>query len=445
MRILRVLCIGAMQVSSAAAVAADVNGGVSAGVIRSDNIARTHDDQIKDTVYDVSGNLLFHEATVRTQADVRANLQYENYDKDTFSSDVVGDAAAYGDFSFVPDRFDWYAQDNFGQQRLTPGVADTPENRENINYFSTGPRFAFNLGPQNSVKLGGDYSKVSYEDTDADNNRYGGLAAFVRQLDPSRSASLNASYERINYSNDVDNVDFARRQAFARFASATSRATLAVEAGYNEIHSDLDKTGEPLLRLEATRVVSASSKLSLFAGKEFSDAGSLLRTLQTQSQTPATGPGQVVIPAQVNVPLGANNLQRSTDPFSNRYVRAGWDFAKNRTGFNLGASYSKEAHETQVQLNHSVTGINGGLSRRLRPTLTAQLGFGYYKNNYIDGTPSSKQSDGTASIAWRAGRHVNVSAGYERFHQSSEIAESRYNENRYFLSVGAVWDPAARP
>ena len=313
----------------------------------------------------------------------------------------------------------------FGQQRLSPGTPQSPLNQQNVNFFTTGPRLTVSLAQQFKLGVSAKYSKVSYETTDDNNDRTGGSLNLTRTLDSSSSASLNATTESVRYDNNILNPDFRRRQAFARYQSTTERAKVVADFGYDDLTGEAGKLGTVLLRLEMSRFVSASSTISLFAGKEGSDAGSLLK--QLQSQVPQL--------------QGADSVQRSTDPFSNQYVRAAWSFSRNRTGLDLNISRSKEKHETQLALDHTSTGFYAGAQRRLSRALVASLSGSYFKSEYDLDSASSRQSSGAAGLSWRATRLLDVKLEYQYVHQSSPLITNRYTENRIALSVGANWDP----
>ncbi len=406
----------------------DVSGRAGVGVMYSDNITRTSVATTDDTVIDATTQFLAHESSRRVLADVRGNLQYLDYAQHTYSSNVVGDVAGYGRFDFVPERFNWEVLDNFGQQQLTPGSPDTPDNRQNVNFFSTGPHVQLDFSRRLRLIVGGRYSRVSYETTSDGNNRVGGSVGLVRLIDFASDMSVNVTSESVRFESGSLNPDFTRRQVFGRYRSKGGRSSLVAEAGYDQVSGDAGQLSAPLIRIELTHEVSAFSTFSLYAGRETSDAGSQLRQLQSQAP-------------QVQ---GSLMVQRSTDPFSYRYVRAGWRYSRNRTSFDLGVSRALEHHEIQTALDHTTTSLYAGIQRQIARLLTASVSFSHLKNDYDIQATDSSQSTGLAGLAWRVTRHVDIRAEYQRMHQSSPTALYRYNENRLALSIGAVWDPPSR-
>jgi len=138
------LVLGIM--GAACAPAAEFSGELGVGAIYSDNIRLAPTDPTGDTIGVATTDFSLHEEARHLVADVAANLQYLTYAHSIYSNELVGDFTGYGKIALLPGRIDWVVQDNFGQQQLDPGLPVTPENLENINYFSTGPDVTIPLG-----------------------------------------------------------------------------------------------------------------------------------------------------------------------------------------------------------------------------------------------------------------------------------------------------------
>jgi putative beta-barrel porin BBP2 len=403
--------------------AADLSGQLGIGAIYSDNIRLTAADTQGDTIGVMSTDFLVHEETRRFVGDVAADLQYLTFEHKVYSNELLGDLTGFGKFAIVPGELDWVLQDNFGQQQLTPGTPPTPQNLENINYVSTGPEFSVPLDAQLHALLSARYSRVSYQLNDANNNRGDASAALVHPLSANSNASVNVSAERVSYDDSVNNPDFTTRLGYLHYDAQGARSKLTADAGYNDVLVEGERSGGLLVRADATRTLSASSVLELAAGRGISDTSNLLRQMQGTN----------------NVTLGAAALQRSQDPFTSRYARATWRFDRHRTGFALALSQFRETHTVQADLNRTRTEVNASARRTLAENLVFSLGAGYARDSYVNSiTPNDTYVRGTADLAWRIGRRVEVRFQYSHIDQRSDAIINTYKENRFLLTAGVA-------
>src|SRR5262249_4865121 len=132
-------------------------------------------------------------------------------------------------FTLVPQVLSWSIADNFGQAPLNPLAPIAPGNRENLNYFSTGPTLTLPLGQSTSLGISAQYGRMDYQRSPLDNINLSGAVGLTHELSPSSSISINARAERVDFSNDQLNPDYDRQEAFARFAAKGSRTELGID------------------------------------------------------------------------------------------------------------------------------------------------------------------------------------------------------------------------
>jgi hypothetical protein len=403
----------------------EIGGRIAAGVIETDNVERTATDTMSDTIEEVSADVAMHEQTRRLDADVLSNLQYLTYGHHIYSNEVVGNFIGSGTFAILPKEFEWVAEDNFGQQQLDPTTTVTPLNLENVNYFSTGPNLIIPFGSLVHAQVSARYSNVYYQTSDLNNNRGDASVALVRSLSATSNASLNVAAERVLYDDSAANPDYTTQEAYLRYDAQGARSKLAVDLGYDDV-TGLSSTGAgALVHFDATRVLSASSRLDLSIGQDISDNSNLLRQLQTQG----------------GLAVNAANLQRANDPFVNRYARLDWQFDRNRTSINFDVARYEERHLEDLGLNQNRTQTDLAVRRNLAPALTASLGATYARSDYIDSAANYHEVIASAALDWRFGRHLDVRAEYDRFDQRADVTSNEYRENRIGVTVG--WQMAS--
>jgi len=415
--------------------AADVTGEIGIGAIYSDNIRLVATDTQTDTIGVMTTDFLVHEQTRHLDAEVAANLQYLTYAHNIYTNVLLGDLAGNGKFALLPGRIDWVVQENFGQQQLNPGTPITPLNLENINYLSTGPDLSLPLGSQLHAQLSVRYSKVSYQLNnnsqqldDLNNNRGDASLALVHPLSATSNASLNASAERVSFDDSIDNPDYTTRLGYLHYDAQSARSKLTVDVGYDDTVVMGARSGGSLLRAAVTRAISGASNLELSVGQDISDTGNLLRQMQTNN----------------NVTLATGALQRSEDPFTNRYARANWRFDRHRTGFGLALTQFRETHTIESSLNRTRTELDANARRNVAEALVLDVAAGYAHDTYFSSAiPSDTYRWATADVTWRFGRRIQVRAQYSHIDQRSAAVSNTYTENRFMLTVGLATEKSA--
>jgi len=357
------------------------------------------------------------------------------YAHNIYTNELLGDLAGYGRFALLPGRIDWVVQENFGQQQLSPGTPITPLNLENINYLSTGPDVSVPLGSQLHAQMSVRYSKVSYQLhnnflqlNDLNNNRGDASLALVHPLSATSNASLNASAERVSFDDSIDNPDYTTRLGYLHYDAQGARSKLTLDVGYDDALVEGARSHGALVRANATRALSGASTLELSVGQDISDTGNLLRQMQTSN----------------NVTLATGALQRSEDPFTNRYARANWRFERHRTGLGLALTQFRETHTIESNLNRTRTELDANARRNLSEALVLSAAAGYAHDSYFSSTtPSDTYRWGTADVAWRFGRRVQLRVQYSHIDQRSAAVSNTYIENRFMLTVGLATEKSA--
>jgi hypothetical protein len=242
------------------------------GVNYTDNVSRSQVDEESETIG--TAGLLLGITTDRPNldADVAAHLEYLHYLDDTFDSEVVGGVNAFVAYAFIPERFLWVVEDNFSQISSDITAVDTPDNRENVNFLSTGPDFTIGLTARTSLQLSGRVSDAYYEERETDSQGLSGSVALIRQMSDASSLSLNGSTSETDYDEEVFS-DFRIDSAFLRWQTVTERTTLILDGGYDRVVQDDpfnltedDESGGFLARLELSRAVGARSRVGVIAG-----------------------------------------------------------------------------------------------------------------------------------------------------------------------------------
>lgn len=404
--------------------------GLSAGATWSDNVLLLPDDEQDGTIGELGVELLYNQRSRRLQTDIDLNASYQHYLDDNYDDDVVGGMDGTLLFGIVPERFEWFVQDNFGQTRVDALAASTPDNSENVNYFTTGPDVLLRFSSVTSLRMSGRYSSTEYETSNLDGERYGASLALIRQISSSSSLSLNAVGEKLEY-DDADagfGDGYDRYEGYLRYALANSRNSLGLDVGYTGIEDDVDTSDGGLLRLSLERRISPASTVHLKLGSEFSDAGNVFRA--TQDLDGVSTDAESVIP--------------TSDALERRFAFAGWTFNRNRTSFGINGDYSEEKYENSTEFDRTLTGYGIFIGRQLTPALQVRLDVGATNEDFDRTNIEIDELHGGAALEWLIGRTMSLRFQYQyRDRDGSTVDVQQYTENR--ASLFLTWYPVGRP
>jgi hypothetical protein len=415
---------GAVAGACATTASAELTYTVDVGAGHSDNITRVPDDEISESMAAAGLTLEWQESRRRLVADVSIDADYVHYLDDTYDGEIVGGLDGTLDFSLIPERLRWVVQDSFGQQSTDPFSPQTPDTRENVNYFTTGPTLEFLLGRQ-LARVYGLYSMTDYERSSFDSDRLVGGFNIGRSSPGGRGFAINGVTEQVTFK-EAALTDFDRHSLYGSYSIEGSRTEISAEAGYTWLElEDGTKSGDPRFQLQVARELNSSSTLRLRAGTQLTDSSEALRA---SFGTGAGGGG---------APLGGSGgVSAASDPFRNRFGGLTWDFNKHRTSLSLGIDYSDDTYETQSQLDRNRVSYRASVGRQL----TSRLSIG------IDGTLSDEEVEFTgntnetldygASLDWQLGPTMGLRLELDHSERATDGATNtgEYSENRVWLS-----------
>lgn len=392
---------------------------VTAGVGESDNINLLPSGGKAETITEQGVDFTWHETRPLFDVNMDGDLNYLEYLQHTYSNEVVGNFLGQAQVTLVPEFLTWSAADNFGQGRVDPLTAVTPNNRENINYLTTGPELLLPLGPLMLLDATATYGKVSYQVTPLDSQRFGGGLGLIRKLDPTSSVSLNVRDTHADFSNDELNPDFQRQDAFLRYDLTTKRTVLGIDLGYSKLR-DAQSPGQGLLaRFEASRHLSASSAVTVTFGQQFSDAADAFKLGQTLG----------------GANLNTSSVTQTATPFMSQYETIAWNFQRARTAFGIGVEHYKDAYTQPSNLDDNRTQLDAHFSRRLTPTLEGALSGQYFRQQFNTLVGNSNETIADAQLTWHAGRRLSFVFDVDRWTRRSNSPGTNFSEDRVWLRL----------
>jgi hypothetical protein len=401
-------------------LAVDTDLELEAGVGYSNNISRVDAGSDIDEVITTAGiTLKLEEKSRRLDLNVKSNLSFISYEDNTFDEETLGFVTADALIRLSEQNFSWFITENYGQQIIDPLRPVTPDNRENINYFTTGPRLSLPLGARTHLNLNGSFSDVQYEEQPFDNQRFGGSIGIERELSPNRSLSLIVDADRIEYDDAPPNAPVDRQSAYLRLQTSVARNQLSLNLGWNRVERSANEGDGLLAELDWSRQISAQSTFSLHAGTKFSDAGDIFRFIQSIDSRRGD----------------TQDVQNINDPFRLDTASVRYVLDEARSRFSVYAFYENENYESRTDLDRDRSGINLDLARDLTRNLNAALFATLSNRDYANTTRSDDDSTFGFRLRWGISRTIGLSFRVQRIKRDSNDNLLDYEEGQAYLTL----------
>jgi hypothetical protein len=418
-RMLNPVMVGlAAALLSLPAFSAELDWSLESTVGHTDNATRVATDEISDTIGSIGGHIDLKREGSRIDGRLRARGSYRDYFDNTYSSEFLGSGAAELRIGLIGEALTWSVDDTFGQVLGDSLAPATPENRENVNIFSTGPDLRVQLGRSTELVIGGRYQNASYQDeNNVDNNRITGDIALVRRTSPSVAWSLNVNASNVDFDGE-NNPGYDQQEVFVRLESKGANQTLTADLGVSFLDGGDQTDQTAVIRLNWIRQLTPSWALELEAGSQFENA---------DDQFAYGVSGGVDLGGTQDVLLSGQAMRNDTAAIDLRFERP-------RTRLRIHGDVGNETYPDTVGLDRELWSLGAEVTRRLTAKLEATLSIAHEDRHYDADEGSDKTDRYGVRLDWRIGRAVYL--GIEgRWEDRSGDTGFSYDETVYLASI----------
>lgn len=393
----------------------------------SDNMALVPSGEEQGEIGTLGLRLGHEKETRRIHSDIDVNVGYEHFLRSQVGDQMRGGMNGTVGLRLVPGVLEWNFQENLAQVRQDSLLGDTPDNRETINYFTTGPTLAIALDRKSRLMLDAHYSNEWYSSSDLGSDRVGGLVSLVRDMTDSSLASLTAQAERVWPTDTESGVGYTTRGVYAGYRLSLPRTQWDTDIGYSEVDAGQETTGGLLLRMSFKRQLTPSSTFRFDVERSHSDSGNAVRSEQEVGG--------------VDEPLSP--LTPSQDAFRRSGVVVGWDITRRRTSVTLSGAYSKDSFLSRPGLDRWMARYGLLISRLVRRTVALQLAYqGTVERFPGQGNARAEEMTADLALTWDAGRRTRWVLRYGYHNRTGDGPVAGFTENRAGLDL--VWSPLNR-
>ncbi len=395
------------------------------GLNWTDNLGRETNGE-SETFGSAGATVEFIREAARLRAALAGEIDYLHYDSNRFDNEVIGRIDGLIGIALLPQRLDWMIENRFGQVRTDPFAAESPENREYLNVFETGPDLYLPLGVRTALEASGRFADRRLQNSDElDSQIVSGEAGLFRQLSPTQRAGLSATARTVEYDGE-DLPRYKLYSAFFTYERQLATGEVGIDLGANRLGFTGRSSTGALVRARWIRELTARSMLSLSAGREFRDAG---------DQLGAAG--------LVGTGLGTTgDAGLTADPYTSTYGSATYTLERDRTVFTLGGGASSERYEAANLLDRNTLFVDAGMRYSFSRTLEGELGFSVRREDFtrVDAA-TADEFIFNAGLARRVGREFDITFQYQYAQRDADVGFD-FEENRIIISL--VWVPGRR-
>jgi len=420
--------------------AADVNLAFRVGDTYSDNVRRVAEGGPSDNVGGASMMLDLASQGVSYDAELRSALTYLHYVDNTLDDAFLRGFSGRFNYSFVPGRFEWITQENYGPVLEDPLSPDRPDNWTYDSYFSTGPDIQFgDVGGFHAI-ASARYARADYENADAPgSHQLEGQLTLAMPGSEHSERSLNINAQRVEQQQGrvgqnlvADSYD--RQELFGRIASDFTRTSLYAEFGASALHDDGETSTAPLLRVGLDRNLSRMFNLALAAGTQYSD--NLTRYGRLQDGDP-----DVHEPRQ--------DITRVNNAMQERFAETTLEMRGTRTFGALRVAYNELdfLHSTAPLASQEYRDVSLDLRRQLTPRVYVNVGGTYSQRKFNEIARTDDDYYGYLATGWLMSQTLSLQVTGRYLKRDSTDTTQQYTERSVQLELiyQAIARKAERP
>ena len=399
-------------------VATELDWGVITTVGSTDNATRVSSNEVSDTIGSVGGHIELTREGSRINGRLRGMGSLRDYFDNSYNDDFLGSGVADLRIGLIGESLTWSIDDTFGQVLTDVFEPSTPDNRENVNVFSTGPDLRLQTGRSTEIVVQGRYQDSSYENSGSvDNQRVTGDITLVLRTSSSVNWSLNVSTSNVDFDSD-GNPGYDQQEVFARLQSNSANQTLTADLGIGILDGGDQTDNIALLRIDWTRKLSPSWALELGASSEFANADDQF--------VDGVGGGTDL--------GGTQDVELSGQAMRNDNARLALRFVRPRTRLRVYGDMGQETYPDTVGLDRSRWSLGVEATRRLAARLEATIGLTHEDRDFDTGADDDKTDLYSARLDWRIGRALFLGIEGRKEDRSGSTVYS-YDETIYMASI----------
>ena len=343
------------------------------GVEHSNNIGLSNTGAVSQWLLIPGFGFDYTQQGATLQASATGGAEYRDYLGGSYANQKFGELAGLVNWSVLPQRLDFVAQDYASVQPISTLSSNGPDNQQQTNVLTVGPTLYFNLGSalHGQAELRYINSRAS-RTTEFDSSRGDGALRLIRDVSPTSQLSLNLETQQVNF-DDSDEPNYSRDEAFVRYVRKLAHLDLDVAAGWS--HIDFDKgsgtASTPLVRIGVKWHASARNTFGISYTRDYSDAAQdLINLAEPTDEGSPLAPLTPFTPLTPPLSIQTGGAVIGSGVYLEQYLEGHYDYSGDRLTISLSPWYRKLHYLEGLQPDETGRGGELGVDYRLNPRLT---------------------------------------------------------------------------
>ena len=316
--------------------------------------------KVSDNILHLLASADYQKETSTLNIHFNLNADHENYEKNSYPDQTIYSSLLGFAATLVKNRFFWDIDNRFDNVPSSNAVANTPNNAENTNYFSTGPRFVFFKNTKDALTADVKYQNFYAQKSDSDYSGYIMSASYIRNATRTFTTGLTVNYNNKKFDNQTVNTNYSKRDIVISFKDRMrlSEAELDIGNTYLNIENSPDYE-HAIFRAKYNYELGVKTKFNLSYKKELADYSGLFSTITTETGELSNVGSSVFLLEEGRISavknFGASTVTLGYTYFSNDY------YGTTSSDSNTSSPYFSYINNLSNTLTLNVSGSYAGI------------------------------------------------------------------------------------
>jgi len=290
-------------------------------------------------------NLNYKKASANTNALITINADRRNYQNKTLANQTVLSSDILLNTVLSKRRLFWDLENKYDKVQIQQNLPDLPDNQENANYLTTGPRLIIFQNDKSTLNAGLRYENFYTEKTNTDYSGYTVNASYLRNVTRTTALGFNVIHNDRKFDDKSLNADYGRTDITMRLSKRMKLSELEVDVGKTQLSPANGKvTHEGIFRANYIYQNGEKSKLDFKLSRELSDFANAFsaRTAGVPTFTNVTSNVYLLEQGQINYVrnLGLSTLTVGYLYTSNDYENDLLDVITQQSSISVSTRFS---------------------------------------------------------------------------------------------------------
>lgn len=292
----------------------------------SDNILLTQANTKKsENIYHALMSMSYKKESSKLSTSFTLDADRRSYQNNTFPDETVVSSLLGLTANLSKKRLYWDLVNRYARVQTNAASLDLPTNRENTNYFSTGPRFVFFQNDKNSLNADIKYEKFYTETSDGDYSGYLVDTSYIRNISRTFSLGIAAKYNDRKFDNIVLNTNYTKADLILSLIKKMKISDFEIDVGRTRINQQLynNKNEQGIFRAFYNYKLGAKTDLKLSYRRELNDFSGLFSSATTGGTILSNVSSSIFLLEEGSLSIfrrfGSSGLTFSYTNFSNDY------------------------------------------------------------------------------------------------------------------------------